>query len=72
MYWFNKIFEQNNKKIANNDISIVMIMQKKNTKLVLTPEPFYHNDRLIIINGCRFYYFIDHFPFNHQTRDWAT
>lgn len=72
MYWFNKLFEQNNKKCANNDINIIMNMQKKNTKLVLTPEPLYHNDRLIIINGCRFYCFIGNFPSNHHTHDWTT
>lgn len=31
MYWFNKLFEQNNKKCANNDINIIMNMQKKKT-----------------------------------------
>lgn len=49
-----------------------MIMQKKNTKLILTPEPLYHNDKLIIINGGGVDYSKDNILFNHHTRDSTT
>lgn len=53
-----KFFEQNNDKCANNDKNSKLYdhakKKKKNTKLEPTPEPFYHNDKLIIINGGRF------------------